>query len=706
MQSLPTLSITSLSADTKDVQFPHGVLYGGEEAKECYHCALWNPMRQKQIDGSAYLSTYRFFFLPTNAIEMIETEKDYCSVALGNIEKIRKAKTRRVGSEDFFGLDLHCKDFRVLRIIFSTDLKWRDAYTKLQEMAFPGNDPRHSFAFSFRPNQGWRRQGWALYNPLTEYVRMGLPTNTWRISHVNQDYRICSTYPQLFVVPSAITDPELEAVANFRSRGRLPALCWKHPRHNAAILRCSQPRVGMMGRRCKEDEGLFDSILKCNSQSNTLYVLDSRPRVNALGNQLKGAGVENMSNYPNTVLTFMNIENIHVVRESYVKLRQACLSYGATCKASSQQVASDAPLRDVTPTPHWYSLVHGTCWLLHIKSILMAVMRFIQLVREGNSVVIHCSDGWDRTSQQSGLAMICLDPFYRTLEGFLILIEKEWCSFGHKFSERLGHGDSNAENEQRAPIFVQFIDCVWQIMQQYPYAFEFNQLLLMHILDHSYSCRFGTFLCNSDRERSAFLLKEKTSSLWSFLLQNKERLYLNRNYRGGAFAESIHDTNMSLAPNAHSIAVSLWTSYYMRWTAHAPLLTTPGPSEFMNPRAIDSILAQSSNPTASAKQAESNEASIADLHIRIRLLETCLNRIGIATPADPHQLAHLATTIQAPNQVSLLLLLLLSLLSLLFVPCHDRINRARLMRKIYAKVHFHIDFFGKYQSIRENDSFY
>jgi hypothetical protein len=82
-----------------------------------------------------------------------------------------------------------------------------------------------------------------------------------------------------------------------------------------------------------------------------------------------------------------------------------------------------------------------------------------------------------------------------------ILIEKEWISFGHKFSQRLGHGDRNHSDDQRAPIFLQFIDCVWQMTFQFPYAFAFNEHFLVTILDHIYSCLFGTFLGNCEKQR-------------------------------------------------------------------------------------------------------------------------------------------------------------------------------------------------------------
>jgi len=124
--------------------------------------------------------------------------------------------------------------------------------------------------------------------------------------------------------------------------------------------------------------------------------------------------------------------------------------------------------------------------------------------------LIHCSDGWDRTTQLLSLIQIMLDPYYRTIKGFIVLIEKEWVSFGHQFAFRSGHGmffsfflgifflsiikAKNVNDDQKSPIFLQFLDCVHQIMIQFPLSFEFNILFLVDIAFHTYSCFFGTFL--------------------------------------------------------------------------------------------------------------------------------------------------------------------------------------------------------------------
>ena len=54
-------------------------------------------------------------------------------------------------------------------------------------------------------------------------------------------------------------------------------------------------------------------------------------------------------------------------------------------------------------------------------------------------------------------------------------------------------------------------------MQQFPNAFEFNEYLLCVVLDHLYSCLFGTFLCNSDKERK----DQKVQKLFEKILARK-----------------------------------------------------------------------------------------------------------------------------------------------------------------------------------------
>ena len=110
--------------------------------------------------------------------------------------------------------------------------------------------------------------------------------------------------------------------------------------------------------------------------------------------------------------------------------------------------------------------------------------------------------GWDRTAQLTSLVKLLLDSYFRTREGFAVLVEHEWVSFGHKFEERFGHASPDLEDDQRAPVFVQFIDCVWQVWRQFPTRFEFSESYLRDLVKHVYSCRFGTFLQNTEKARN------------------------------------------------------------------------------------------------------------------------------------------------------------------------------------------------------------
>ncbi|OMH79260.1 Phosphoinositide 3-phosphatase, partial [Zancudomyces culisetae] len=72
------------------------------------------------------------------------------------------------------------------------------------------------------------------------------------------------------------------------------------------------------------------------------------------------------------------------------------------------------------------------------------------------------------------------------------------------------------ENES-GPIFLQFLDCVYQLLSQHPSQFQFNLRFLLDLHYHCYSCRFGTFLANSASQRIDLDLVNTTPSLWSHI---------------------------------------------------------------------------------------------------------------------------------------------------------------------------------------------
>ncbi|XP_068919132.1 myotubularin-related protein 1 isoform X3 [Petaurus breviceps papuanus] len=368
-------------------------------------------------------------------------------------------------------------------------------------------------------------------------VERGLPNESWKISKINSSYELCDTYPAIIVVPTSVKDDDLTKVAAFRAKGRVPVLSWIHPESQATITRCSQPLVGPNDKRCKEDEKYLQTIMDANAQSHKLIIFDARQNSVADTNKAKGGGYESESAYPNAELIFLEIHNIHVMRESLRKLKE--IVYPSIDEAK------------------WLSNVDATHWLEYIRMLLAGAVRIADKIESGKtSVVIHCSDGWDRTAQLTSLAMLMLDSYYRTIQGFEALVEKEWTSFGHRFALRVGHGDDNHADADRSPIFLQFIDCVWQMTKQFPSAFEFNELFLITILDHLYSCLFGTFLCNCEQQRLKEGVNTKTISLWSYINSQLDE-FSNPFY--------VNYENHVLYPVASLNHLELWVNYYVRW---------------------------------------------------------------------------------------------------------------------------------------------
>lgn len=178
--------------------------------------------------------------------------------------------------------------------------------------------------------------------------------------------------------------------------------------------------------------------------------------------------------------------------------------------------------------------------------------RIASLLSEGDDVLVHCSDGWDRTAQVCAMAELLIDPFYRTLCGFATLVEKEWCAFGHQFSKRCGHGNSNYADDQRSPVFIQWLDCIWQLLYQFPTAFEFNEGLLQLLAESLYSCQYGTFLYNCERQRVNTDLKARTESIWPKAFKQE--------YRNPIYNPDTQETR--LRPQCFTRCLSIWPFHY------------------------------------------------------------------------------------------------------------------------------------------------
>lgn len=142
-------------------------------------------------------------------------------------------------------LEVQCKHFCVVRLGFAVDANSCALYQRLLKHR-TGPCLKLAFALHWRPARIIQRGVAPAFSPVEEYTRLGLlprgggPGGLFRLSHANAGYRLSPTYPAAFVTPASMSDAELQRVADFRARGRLPAITFRHP--NGALLARSVPR--------------------------------------------------------------------------------------------------------------------------------------------------------------------------------------------------------------------------------------------------------------------------------------------------------------------------------------------------------------------------------------------------------------------------------------------------------------------------------
>lgn len=524
--------------------------------------------------GFIYITNYRLHVTPS-------ATQGILNVPIAAIENIEL--------RNLFQVQITCKYGRIYRIAFVTNSEAEKWFGKLTDFALMMPEriedvfalghlawaKEEKFKELMHPTAATRRRTLKEEVARLRYDLGG----AWRISNVNKDYKLCTTYPEEIVCPQSVTDKELEIIASYRSANRIPAVVWRNVKTGAVLARCSQPAVGWLGwRRCTEDENYVSvisqacsydvgdqssensSVVEENLEGGSsasvindltkdvakmgevkkVMIVDARSYAAAVGNMMvRGGGVECQEYYPNADIVFMNLGNIHNIRKSFQQLSALCNGPAGSAD--------------------WFHALEATKWFTNMSGLLKAALTCAKaLEEEGRPVIVHCSDGWDRTPQIVSLAEIILDPYYRTIVGFQTLVEKEWFDFGHKMADRCGNPFSCSDNNERSPIFLQWLDCVHQLLLQFPCHFEFNISYLIKLGQHLYSNLFGNFLCNSQMERKKYLLSDKTRSIWDYFVlhPDKFRSYLYRDEQERVIWPKVEASDMLLWKDMYFSEVS------------------------------------------------------------------------------------------------------------------------------------------------------
>ena len=208
-----------------------------------------------------------------------------------------------------------------------------------------------------------------------------------------------------------------------RARTRLLAVgdpqipyCTYYDEKRVAVFRSSQPLVanssyylGVFWNSSSQEDIEFLNRARTigGNASAELLIFDCRPYKNACANRINGGGSEDTSKYENTAVEFLDLPNIHTVNAAFERFRAAVMQRGTLLPSEFHRETSE-----------WLDL------LCAIVNATRKVLSRIPAEKGPKSVLIHCSDGWDRTSQLSSLVRLLLDRRSRTTRGFLSIVHR------------------------------------------------------------------------------------------------------------------------------------------------------------------------------------------------------------------------------------------------------------------------------------------
>ena len=169
-------------------------------------------------DGLIYLTSHRLFIYSNQS-----STGSFINCPLRFIESIE--------SKDTVYLYVQCKGVRSFRLIFFTADKCCYWTRKLNESIAAPVGLDDLFALKYRTSvksEEATPPSVQCESVPQEFVRLQLHTSPWRTTDINRDFKLCTSYPTVCVVPESITDDEINEVAKFRSYRRFPTIVWRY----------------------------------------------------------------------------------------------------------------------------------------------------------------------------------------------------------------------------------------------------------------------------------------------------------------------------------------------------------------------------------------------------------------------------------------------------------------------------------------------
>ena len=455
------------------------------------------------------------------------------------------------------------KDYRSYKIIS----KNKSIYNKLFETQKNKVD-FYKYAYFYKDIQDKKNikypiNGWNIYKPRTEYKRQGIEFTDKKFSfcNYNNNYELCETYPNILVIPKIFDNKNIFILAKSRMKNRFPVLSYHYCHDSTSqqkliksyLFRSAQiKKKGIMYKSKNIDAEYMNRLTNIENNNRGFIIFDCRSELAAKANAFKGAGAEDPKTYNKCRnIFFGSIENIHAVRKSLKNALQKAY-YGNEKNVVEGKISFDIKNSNIK---NFLSKFENTKWLEYLSDLLLGSILVAKYLIQGINVLVHCSDGWDRTAQVCSLVQLILDPYFRTIEGFAVLVEKDWISFGHQFAIRNGCDVRTEKQKDRSPIFIQFLHAVHQMTMQYPTAFEFNHNFLLFLCNEIYSNKYGTFLFNSEKEKFNANPEKNTISIWSdiFYLKNK---YINDLYK---------PTKGTINIKGEIKYLNIWNDYFFKY---------------------------------------------------------------------------------------------------------------------------------------------